>query len=165
MSEPDGSLQALDQMANWVRFADTKATILTAALGVVSTMLVSNFDVVVDASSMGKHYSVLFFSFIIVAVTAFVFTLSWLLNALIPRSGDVPKLNRFSWPSLTGVDSALLRDHYSRVSAADDARDQAIVLAGIAEAKFGACRNAAIGLGFFLVIVVIGIGFAKFVTA
>lgn len=165
MSEPDGSLQALDQMANWVRFADTKATILTAALGVVATMLVSNFDAVVVVSSMGEPYSVLSYSFIIGAATAFVFTLCWLLNALIPRSGGVPKLNRFSWPSLTRADSALLKDHYSRVSVADDARDQAIVLAGIAEAKFEACRNAAIGLGCFLVIVVVGIGSAKFFGA
>ena len=34
-----GSLSAVDQMSSWVRFADTKATILAAGLGVVVTIL------------------------------------------------------------------------------------------------------------------------------
>ena len=45
----DGSFQAMDQVAHWVRFADTKATILTAGLGVVMTMLMTNSGKVVAA--------------------------------------------------------------------------------------------------------------------
>jgi len=36
-------------MGNWVRFADTKATILTAGLGVILTMLVSSAKTVTRA--------------------------------------------------------------------------------------------------------------------
>lgn len=47
----DGCFQAMDQMANWVRFADTKATILTAGLGVALTMLMTNAGTITTLSS------------------------------------------------------------------------------------------------------------------
>lgn len=45
----NGSVAAVEQMANWVRFADTKATILAAGLGVVVSMFTNSADVVVKA--------------------------------------------------------------------------------------------------------------------
>ena len=43
----------MDQMANWVRFADTKATILAAGFGVVLTMLMTNAKTVATTIKQG----------------------------------------------------------------------------------------------------------------
>jgi hypothetical protein len=81
----DGSLEAIDQMANWVRFADTKATILAAGVGVVATMLASNAGTVVKAMGEGCTAAFLVGGLTATTVVAFLWTLSWLTWAIVPR--------------------------------------------------------------------------------
>jgi len=48
-----GVIEALNQVANWVRFSDTKATVLTAGFGVVLTALLANWKTVTTAIALG----------------------------------------------------------------------------------------------------------------
>lgn len=161
----EGSLQALDHAANWVRFADTKATILTAAFGVVTTLLMNNIALIVQAAMSSESASIGFGSAVVAAAVAFFATLGWLLAALLPRRGGPVTLNRFSWPSLISASPELLEDHAQRVTVGYDAREQSITLAKIANAKFGACHNAAIWFGVFVIIVALTVGMAAVATS
>lgn len=81
---PEGHFQALDHAANWVRFADTKATVLTAAFGVVTTMLAANVPSIARAASADASW---LGPLLAVATGAFFYTLWWLIHALTPRRG------------------------------------------------------------------------------
>lgn len=107
----EGSYLALTQAAEWVKFADTKATILTAALGVVATMYVTNASVIVTAMTKGEVHTLVVGIFVLAGIGTFIFTLSWLLIAIYPRGSRSFELNRFSWPSLSTSDHAALLDH------------------------------------------------------
>lgn len=153
-SESDGSLQALDHAANWVRFADTKATILMGALGVVTTLLVSNASTIVVAASKSEVAVVAFVAAAVLTAAAFLITLGWLVNAVVPRRPSDGVLNRFSWPSLLDTDYATLEDHTAVTSSREDALRQALTLAKVADAKFQACGHAGIGFTVFIILAV-----------
>lgn len=155
VSPADGSQQALDQAANWVRFADTKATVLTAALGVVMTMLVSNTPNIIQAAGMTEDATTRFGILAFVAATAFLFTLGWLVHAIAPRRGAAGATNRFSWPVLASTDYEDLVSHNESVPAHEDAWKQTLVLARVADEKFRACRFAAYGFAVFIVSAVV----------
>lgn len=161
----EGSYQALDHAANWVRFADTKATVLTAALGVVMTMVVTNAPSIIKALASDENVATRLGAIAVVAVAAFLFTLGWLVHAIAPRSGADGKLNRFSWPVLKSADYAALAAHNANVPAHEDAWKQTIVLAGVADDKFRACRRAAGGFAVFVVSAVICVVAAAFINA
>jgi hypothetical protein len=150
----DGGLQALDHAANWVRFADTKATIFMAALGVVTTLLVSNGATVVAAATTSEAVAIALTTAAAAAGALFLVTLYWLVNAIIPRSGTDGSLNRFSWPSLVHADFETLNDHTAVTSARDDALRQALTLARVAEVKFDACRRAGLAFAGFIIVAV-----------
>lgn len=151
----EGCLQSVDHIANWVRFADTKATILTAGLGVVITMTMSKAENIVQATRQGTLQACAVASLGTLTVGAFLYTLAWLCVAIGPRSGiDYPGLNRFAWPSLVGAAPDQLREHASRTPARDDAWRQAIDLSNLAQRKYGACRKAVRGFAVFVVLAV-----------
>jgi hypothetical protein len=151
----DGEFQSMDQMANWVRFADTKATILTAGLGVVLTMIMSNAKAIATAMHEGCTEAAVLSVLAGGALLAIGWTLFWLVRAIAPRTGiDYTALNRFAWPSLVRATPEQLAEHNRSVDVRADAWQQVIDLAGIANRKFDACGKAVWG---FATLVVLGL--------
>lgn len=146
----EGSDLALTQAAEWVKFADTKATILTAALGVVATMYVTNASVIVTAMTKGEMQTLVVGLFVLAGIGTFIFTLSWLLIAIYPRGSRSFELNRFSWPSLSAADHEALLAHAATTPSYIDAYEQAIQLSAVAESKFTAVRRATGGFAGLL---------------
>lgn len=90
-----GALQAMDHVANWVRFADTKATILTAGLGVVITMLMANAETITTGITEGCTEAVVVGLLAGGAAISAAWTLGWLIRAIAPASTITYKgLNR-----------------------------------------------------------------------
>lgn len=162
---PEGSEQALSQAADWVKFADTKATILTAALGVVTTMVVANSATLVGAMFKGEVPTLIVGFAVLVCIGAFVLTLTNLLIAIYPRRARSIAMNRYSWPSLSGAEIELVLDHARATPAYEDALRQAVTLSGVADSKFSAVRRATIGFAIFLVAAVISVVLAVVVNA
>jgi hypothetical protein len=151
----EGASQALDQIANWVRFADTKATILTAGTGVVLTMIVANAKTIVIAF---RHGSAAAWSTGILAAltgTAVLWTLFWLVRAIGPRSRvTYSRLNRFAWPTLTKATVADIRGHVAQFTVDEDSWQQVLDLSKLAERKFDACGKAVWGFALVAVFAV-----------
>lgn len=151
----DGGFQAMDQLANWVRFADTKATILTAGLGVVLTMLMTNAKTVGIVIKDGHCEGHVVVGLATGALAAAAYTLFWLVRAINPYN-KVPytQLNRFAWPSMTATNVEALVAHNTRTDVRTDAWQQVVDLSSIAQRKFGACSRAVEG---FAALVVLGV--------
>lgn len=151
----DGGFQAMDQMANWVRFADTKATILTAGLGVILTMLMTNADTITKAMKEGCPAVYVVGTLAGLALITVGYTLFWLVRAIGPQSWVAYNtLNRFAWPTLTKATVDELIDHSHKVDVRTDAWQQVIDLSILANRKFDACGRAVKG---FAVLVVLGV--------
>lgn len=71
-SEGTGSIAAIDQMAGWARFGDTKATILAAGLGVAATMFNSSAPAVFKAMSRPCPAGLLVGGFALLTVLSFM---------------------------------------------------------------------------------------------
>lgn len=162
----DGGFQAMDQLANWVRFADTKATILTAGLGVVLTMLINNARIVIDALDETYTATGLVSVLAVVAVCSCAWTLFWLVRAIGPQNTVVyARLNRFAWPSLVRATPTQLMEHTDQVNVRVDIWQQVLDLSSLAERKFSACGKAVSG---FAVLVLSGsacVGASMLITA
>lgn len=157
----DGAFQAMDQVANWVRFADTKATIVTAGFGVVVTAVLSKTDVIVHAARGQNAPAAATWFFGIAATVAAVWTLAWLMIVIAPkRSSTKHGINRFAWPTLTTVDSDSLCQRGETQDVRHDAWQQVVNLAVIADRKFSAFTLAGWGFATF-----IGLSVALVVTA
>ena len=149
----DGSFQAMDQVANWVRFADTKATILTAGLGVVLTMLMANAGTVATAIKHGCPAAYIVGALAGLALIAFCYALFWLVRAIGPQNNVAYKtLNRFAWPTLFSATTDQLNDHGRKIDVHTDAWRQVIDLSVLANRKFDACGRAVKGFAIFVVI-------------
>jgi hypothetical protein len=147
----DGAFQSMDQIANWVRFADTKATILVAGLGVVLTMIVGNFKTVVSAIDKGNPEAAILYALCGIAVVAFVWTLAWLLVAIGPRRRtSLPGINRFAWPTLTTTDAQTLIERGHTDDVREDAWRQVVDLSRLAAKKFAASSKAIWGFGILI---------------
>lgn len=145
----------MDHMANWVRFADTKATILSAGLGVVLTMLMTNVETIVEALSKGCLAAIAVGGLAGGTLLAALWTLFWLMRAIGPRGTiDYPQFNRFAWPSLLRATREQLAQHAQHTDVRDDAWQQVIDLSVIANTKYDACGQAVRG---FAVLVVLGL--------
>lgn len=144
----DGSNQALDQIANWVRFADTKATVLTAGLGVAMTLLANNATIILNAARQSWASDLSVGGPAVLAITAFIWTLFWLIKAIAPqRKVSYLQPNRFSWPSLSRASKVDLKQHLDSSSATEDAWQQVLDSSKIAEQKLAACEKAVYGFG------------------
>lgn len=162
----DGGFQAMEQMANWVRFADTKATILTAGLGVVLTMLMTNADTITSAIKAGCPVACVVGTLSVLVLIAFVYTLFWLIRAIGPQSNVAySTLNRFAWPTLTKASVGQLTDHTQRVDVRTDAWQQVIDLSVLANRKFDACGRAVKGFAVLIVLGVATVAVAVSLTA
>ncbi len=153
-STSDGSIQAVEQIGNWVRFAETKATILAAGLGVVLTMLVANTTTFVKALTGGGCAPALIVGGLAgLAILALLWTLFWLIHAIAPH-GKVHygQLNRFAWPSLAGTTIDQLLTHVGQADMDTDAWQQVLDLSAIAKRKFDACGKAIYGFGCLVIV-------------
>ena len=145
----------MDQIANWVRFADTKATILTAGLGVVLTILMTNANAITSAVKKGCPAAYVVGIPSALSLIAFGYTLFWLVRAIGPQSSVAHNtINRFAWPTLAQVKADQLTDHTDKVDVRTDAWQQVIDLSVLADRKFDACGRAVKG---FAVLVVLGV--------
>ncbi len=143
-----GSLAALEHIADWVRFADAKATLLAAGLGVVVTMLTSGASTVVKAIGATCTSRLVVGGLAAVTVLSFLWTLIWVIRAITPRKTQLHNtLNRFAWPSLAGVTADELIAHAAAETLEKDAWQQVVNLAAIAKDKFNACTRATYGFG------------------
>lgn len=154
----------MDQIANWVRFADTKATILTAGFGVLLTMLMTNATTIANALREGCVAAAVVGVLAGGTVLAIAWTLYWLVRAIGPQTTiEYPDLNRFAWPSLLRATPEQLSQHAERVDVRTDAWRQVIDLSTIANRKFDACSKAIRGFAALAVLglacVSVAIGF------
>lgn len=146
--ESTGSLAAIDQMAGWARFGDTKATILAAGLGVVATMFTNSAPAVLKALHAPCPVDLLVGAFALLTVLSFMCTLLWVVRAIAPRSNIAyPGLNRFAWPSVIRVTADQLVKHAQENDVEKDAWQQVVDLAVIAQRKFYFCKLAVYGFG------------------
>lgn len=138
-----GGVVAHDQVAQWVRFADTKATILLAALGIVTTLLVTQLHLVAyeirDDHGTGR---VILSSLATIAVAAFAAALLNLVKAISPRTGTDNALNRFGWPSVATHTNDEIRQHVRTADPVAEIWDQIRLLSVLARNKFAALRAA-----------------------
>ncbi|SMC71758.1 Pycsar system effector family protein [Janibacter indicus] len=149
----DGGFQALDQMANWVRFADSKATILTAGFGVLVTMLITNAGTIASALREGCLAALVVGVLAVGAVLAAAWTLYWLVRAIAPQSAiRYSHLNRFAWPSLVNATPQQLLQHAQRVDVRTDIWQQVVDLSSIANRKFDCCGKAVHGFAALAVL-------------
>lgn len=151
----DGGFQAMDQMANWVRFADTKATILTAGLGVVLTMLMTNADTITSAVKEGCPAAFVVGTLTALTLITVGYTVFWLVRAIGPQTSVAYNtLNRFAWPTLTRATAEQMTDHAQTADVRTEAWQQVIDLSVLANRKFDACGRAVKG---FAVLVIVGV--------
>jgi hypothetical protein len=137
----------IQETGNWIRNADTKATVLAAALALTISTAVTHCAGVVDAYH-GRGGVIGRWIIIVASLLAAATLLLSIVNVyktLLPRTSAETTFNRFGWPSIaasshppTKLDPAGLRDEAWR---------QSYQLALIAQAKFHHFR---LGLRFFL---------------
>jgi len=150
----DGSFQAMDQLANWVRYADTKATILTAAFGVVLTALLNNGDTIVKATGPDRD-EIAIWLLAVGCLIAASWTLVWLMVVIAPKTtSNDHGINRFAWPTLSSVDAATLLTRGEAHDVREDAWRQVTNLATLADKKFSAFRKAGWGFAVFVALAV-----------
>lgn len=143
----------MEQMANWVRFADTKATILTAGLGVILTMLMSNAKTVTSAVGQGSLQAFVVGPLAVGALAAFLWTLYWLVRAIGPQTATkYSQLNRFAWPSLRSATTEQVAEHTKQVDVRVDVWQQVLDLSVLAGRKFDACANAVKGFALLAIL-------------
>lgn len=148
--ETSGALPAMDHVANWVRFADVKAALLSAGVAAVLAMAINHVQIVID-QLMNSAPPLVLQALAISSVLSFVWTLLWVLAAILPHKGDPSAtVNRFAWPALATRSSEQLRDHLSATTADEDAWEQARALSKIAARKFKACSRATVGFAAFV---------------
>lgn len=163
---PDGAFQAMDQIANWVRFADAKATVLTAGLGVLTVALLTNAAVIVKAIRVGGCRATMVSVVGSLAVLALLWTLGWLVTALSPRrTVSAPEANRFAWPTLTDLPVDRLVQHVESSDVSREAWRQVIDLSQIAGLKFLATQKAIYGFACLVVLCVATVLISVVVTS
>ncbi|MBO9049534.1 hypothetical protein [Curtobacterium flaccumfaciens] len=168
-SAPDEKLafeyakSAIAEFGAWVKNADTKATVLAAGFGAVSTITAGRFSAVLTVIFGGSEgWRILVAVAGVAFIVAAVITIWFLTRALIPRKNVSGGRNAFAWPSV--ADSFEANDkEFSRASA-EMAWAQAHALAKIAKAKFAAFRAALFSFVALIVFAAILLGVASAVT-
>jgi len=149
---------AMSEFGNWIKNADTKVTVLAAALGILVTAIASKADIVRQALSnpaFGVKWTLV--TALGLLVVAVLVTAVHVYRALAPRT-MASGANRFAWPSVAAefrAPSALTRE-----TCLEEAWQQNYVLAQIARAKFGAFRWALRCFGATLLLSVVTIALA-----
>lgn len=148
----DGATTALSEVAQWVRFADAKAGLMAAGLGVVLAGTAAQASEIVDSVSaggvLGTLVAVLFAWWSVFALAL----VGLLMNAIGPRTTFTGStLNRFAWPTMARSTVTDLTKHVSKVPRDSDAWQQVIDLSAVAKAKYKACGRAVVA--FMLLVV------------
>lgn len=126
---------AIQETGNWVKNADTKTTILAAALGVLLTAIASrSTDIHTGFTTSTGSYLVLLAVSLVAFTLASVVTVGCIYRALTPRTQPGSLENRFSWPSMAARD--LPPVGMPSDSIAREAWEQAHTLAKIAQQKY-----------------------------
>ena len=146
-----GGVVAHDQVAQWVRFADTKATILSAALGLVTTLLVTQLPLVADQIHDDHGTGgVILSSLAAITVGAFAVALLNLVRTISPRTDSDVALNRFGWPSLATHTNEEVRRHVRTADPVTEIWDQVRFLSVLAKRKFDALRAAVFAFAVYV---------------
>lgn len=131
---------AITEFGAWIKNADTKATVLAAGFGAVSTITASRTAAVMNVIFDGTEGWRIAVAVVAVAfAVAAVVTLWFLVSALVPRRDVSGGRNAFAWPS---VATFTPDDDTFNAASAPMAWEQARALARIAEAKFAAFQSA-----------------------
>ncbi|MHC5557931.1 Pycsar system effector family protein [Kocuria sp. U4B] len=136
-SEPywEDAKLAIQETGNWVKNADTKTTILAAALGVLLTAIASrSADIHSSFTTSTGSYLVLLAVSLVGFALAAVIAVGCIYRALTPRTPPGSLENRFSWPSMAARD--LPPVGMPGDSIAREAWEQAHTLAKIAQQKY-----------------------------
>lgn len=147
-----GAQLAVQEFGNWVRHADSKVTVLAAAIGVSVTLLAGRSGAVFMVLTAAGLALWIQMAVIITGIGSLVCigaALRLVFVALAPRMDASAPRNPFSWPDVAAAVPRLPRP--SRVDEIDFAWHEAGTLASIARKKYGAFRRA---LEWFLVSVV-----------
>ena len=139
---------SIQEFGNWVKNADTKTTVLTAALGVTATAVASRTDSIVRAYGAAETGLALLLTLPLILFSFSVFvTIRFIYLALMPRTKPSSPANRFSWSSMATRTEPPKSLATSAVM--EEAWEHAHTLAGIADKKYKAFRWALIW--YFLV--------------
>ena len=141
----------MDHIAGWVRFADSKATILAAGLAATLALLGGRLDTIVEALNGTCPQHTITIGLGVITLAAALWTLYWLISAVNPRS-DVNGhgLNRFAWPAMAKASHDEVEAHVKAVCTERDAWKQASDLARIADKKFSRTKRATFGFALTL---------------
>ncbi|PPG92837.1 hypothetical protein C5C39_02170 [Rathayibacter sp. AY1F3] len=149
--QPEGALEAMEHVSNWVRFADTKATILSAGVAAVLAMSVANAKTVlkqIDYTPTGIAIAVL----ATVSIAALLWTVIWIVRAITPsRTTGTLEPNRFAWPAMARLPLDDLQHHARTTFRDEDAWRQTHDLAKTADRKFAACKKATFGFAALII--------------
>lgn len=149
--QPEGALEAMEHVSNWVRFADTKATILSAGVAAVLAMSVANAKTVIkqiDYSPGGITIAAL----AAISIAAILWTIICIVRAITPnRTTGTLEPNRFAWPAMARLPLEDLQHHARTTLRDEDAWRQTYDLALTANRKFRACKNAAFGFAVLII--------------
>ncbi|MFE3054822.1 hypothetical protein [Nocardia sp. NPDC059239] len=142
---------AMTEFGNWIKNADTKVTILTAALGILVASTASNIDTLHAALSNPafRHKWILSVPLGLLCC-AILATAGFAYQALKPRSGGASTQNRFSWPSV--ADSSCPPSDLDPMATLVEAWTQNHALARIAALKYRAFANALRCFGIALIL-------------
>lgn len=143
--ELSGAVVAMEHVGNWVRFADTKATILSAGVAAILVMAMSHAKMVIGAVTSSPQ-GVIVTALAAASIAALLWTLFWILRAIRPsRNTGTIQPNRFAWPAMSRIPLSDLHHHVWSIAADEDAWRQTHDLAQMADSKFAACRRATTG--------------------
>lgn len=143
---------AVTEFGAWIKNADTKATVLAAGFGAVSTITAGRASAVLAVISDGTEGWRTAVAVIAVAfVVASISTLWFLIKALAPRRKISGGRNAFAWPSVAA--SFTPDDETFDAASSAMAWRQAHALAYIAREKFAAFESA---LFSFVAVIVCG---------
>lgn len=137
-----GAIVAIEQAGEWVRFADTKATILAAGVGVVLAVVATSAADVGSAIKAGGAGAWLVAVLGTATIAMLVLTIGSIARAIRPRIAiEYAHVNRFAWPSVAAHTEQELADRATSEPHAD-AWEQVHALSIIARSKFAACTSA-----------------------
>lgn len=150
---------ALQQVGEWVRQADTKTTILTAAIGVLVAALTTQAEPV--AKALRAYPDCGHLALLVVLAASLTISLVASSISLVPRFGGPSPTNQFSWPWHAQQERPVTRFVTEPTA---DAWAQVHGLSKLARTKYRAFRIALFSFGIATVFAVIELSFAAWAT-
>ncbi|CAM4438795.1 hypothetical protein NONI108955_28335 [Nocardia ninae] len=153
----------MTEFGNWIKNADTKLTVLAAALGIVMAAVASKADSFQKALANPEFdCKWTLIMALLLLLGAIVVTAGYLYVALVPRMTSMGS-NRFAWPSVVAEGRPPWNlEHRSTL---DEAWSQNHALAGIAGRKYVAFRKALRTFGIALLLCAVCIALATWQAA